>query len=81
MLPLLALFRNKKQKHNFSKIGKHVIVQLSQFGPLMYPQKKKLNLVIEGCDIFMNDGEILVGKRMWMRKLKGLKHYQVPIRK
>lgn len=47
----------------------------------MYPQKKKLNLVIEGCDIFMNDGEILVGKRMWMRKLKGLKHYQVPIRK
>jgi hypothetical protein len=29
----------------------------------------------------MNDGEILVGKGMWMRKLKGLKHYQVPIRK
>jgi hypothetical protein len=31
----------------------------------------------------MNDGEILVGKgmRMRMRKLRGLKHCQVPIRK
>jgi hypothetical protein len=29
----------------------------------------------------MNDGEISVGKRMKMRKLRGLKHCQVPIRK
>jgi hypothetical protein len=28
----------------------------------------------EGCDIFMNNGEILVGKGMRMRKLRGLKH-------
>jgi hypothetical protein len=29
----------------------------------------------------MNDGEISVGKGMRMRKLRGLKHCQVPIRK